>query len=155
MHSDIFSTGMVRPLIVSITKRLNMIGCQQPLFMAQFAVSGPNCPIWPVRLRTFVIGKANRTVKQQIKNKHFINFNYLTYPSRSKSRKTSSVSRLTGADCKQTWTKFTALMTRTILFIIFIKHKLTFSWLCFDKKRMWPYSKPLIPEFLAFCYWPN
>jgi len=27
------------------------------------------------------------------------------------------------------------------------------SWLCIDKKRMCPYIKSLIPEFLAFCYW--
>ena len=40
-----------------------------------------------------------------------------------------------------------------ILYILFTKHKLTFRWLCIDRKRMCPYIEPLIPKFLAFCYW--
>ena len=62
-----------------------------------------------------ITNTCNRTVKQQIKIKHFVplaqNFNYLAYPSRSKSRKMSYVSSFTGADSKQTWSKFTASKT--------------------------------------------
>ena len=36
---------IVFQLIVSIRKCSNMIGCQQPLFMALLAVSRPSCPI--------------------------------------------------------------------------------------------------------------
>lgn len=42
-------------------------------------------------------------------------------------------------------------MFHTILFILYIsftKHKLTFSCLCIDKKRMCPYFKPLILELI-------
>ena len=43
-------------LIVSVTKCSNLIGCEQPLFMAKLAVS--------VRLRTFAINKLNKNVDE-------------------------------------------------------------------------------------------
>ena len=40
-----------------------------------------------------------------------------------------------------------------ILFIIFLHfRRLTFSWLCIDNKRMCPYIKSSIREFLAFFH---
>ena len=47
--------------ITEKTRECSMIGCQQPSFMAQLAVSGPNCLICPscsITNINFVIGQA-------------------------------------------------------------------------------------------------
>ena len=77
---------------MSVTKCCNIIGCLITGFIYvligcfRSKLSDLSCPITNI---------CNRTGQ--------INFNYLAYPIQSKSRKISYVSRLTGADWKQTW----------------------------------------------------
>ena len=108
------------------------------------AVSGPNCTILPLRLKAFVIGKTKLTVKHPIKIRHFHATSQWTLTAsptlaNQNKKKNSLVSRLTGADWTQSWTKLTGpVMFIQIYFVHFCTFWTTFShfrktilsWLC-------------------------